>query len=143
MSMSIPSNFDVDLGLDINGVPTSYSFGISSLPKINMGLDPIEIRPIDIGITSLPKINIGLDPIEIRPLDVSLQIKVAPTRVSTPANFKICLGMFGIELASIRLCGQGQVIAEPYVANPCECGGVPSRSGVVSPTGGPPSPPVR
>jgi len=27
-----------------------------------------------------------------------------------------------MELLSVRLCGQAQVITEPYVPNPCECG---------------------
>jgi len=108
MSIKIPSNFgfdvDLDLGLDISGIPTAYG----------------------IGITSLPKINIGFDPIEIKPIDMSFRIKEIPSvRMSLPADFKVCLGLLGFEMASIRLCGQGQVITESYVANPCECRGRP------------------
>ena len=38
-----------------------------------------------------------------------------------PANFKVGFNLFGSEFFSVNLCGQGQVITEPYVPNPCEC----------------------
>ncbi|HET9640761.1 MAG TPA: hypothetical protein VFP12_16320 [Allosphingosinicella sp.] len=109
MSLDIPRDFTftIGLGLDISGIPTNYGIGITTLPKINMGFDPIKI---------------GFDPIEIKPLDLSFRIKEIPSvRVHLPMDYKVCLALFGAELASIRLCGQGQVITEPYVANPCEC----------------------
>ena len=112
MSLSIPSHFDlgVDLGLDISGIPTSYNIGISALPKINLGIDPLHIQ---------------VDPLEIRPLDLSFRIKEVPSlRVHFPAHYKVCLALLGIELASVQLCGEGQVITEPYVPNPCECRGM-------------------
>jgi hypothetical protein len=105
MSLDIPSDFSftIGLGLDISGIPTNYG----------------------IGITTLPKINIGFDPIEIKPIDLSFRIKEIPSvRVHLPMDYKVCLALFGAELASIRLCGQGQVITEPYVPNPCECRGL-------------------
>ena len=111
MSLDIPSDFSftIGLGLDISGIPTNYGIGITSLPKINMGFDPINIR---------------MDPIEIKPLDLSFRIKEIPSvRMHLPMDYKVCLALFGAELASIRLCGQGQVITEPYFANPCECRG--------------------
>ena len=102
MSLSIPSSFSIgmDLGLDVSGIPTNY----------------------DIGISKLPKINIGIDPIEIKPIDFSLRLKEIPSvRIHAPANYKLCFGLLGMEVASIHLCGQGQVITEPYFPNPCEC----------------------
>ncbi|HEY5724157.1 MAG TPA: hypothetical protein VIT45_17745 [Allosphingosinicella sp.] len=111
MSLDIPSDFSftIGLGLDISGIPTNYGIGITTLPKINMGFDPIEIKPIDL----------------------SFRIKEIPSvRVHLPMDYKVCLALFGAELASIRLCGQGQVITEPYVANPCECRS--GRAGIVA-----------
>jgi hypothetical protein len=121
MSLSIPSHFDfgIDLGLDLNlsGIPTNYTVGISELPKVNIGIDPIRI---------------GIDPIEIRPIDFSFRFKEIPSvRMHFPTDYKVCFGLLGAEVASVRLCGQAQVITEPYVPNPCECG----RGRVVGPAG--------
>ena len=93
--------FDNHLGVDI---PTSYSFDI----------------------THIPKISIGLDPITVNPLDVSVRIKEVPSlRTHVPANFTLGLSLLGYDIACLRLCGEAQVINEPYVPNPCEhCGRV-------------------
>ena len=91
--------FDNHLGVDI---PTSYSFDI----------------------TNIPKISIGLDPITINPLDLSVRIKEIPSiRTHVPANFTLGLSVLGYDVACVRLCGEAQVITEPYEPNPCEhCG---------------------
>ncbi|MEP7347783.1 MAG: hypothetical protein ABI877_21110, partial [Gemmatimonadaceae bacterium] len=40
-----------------------------------------------------------------------------------PANFRLGFSIFGVELAALHLCGEAQIITEPYVPNPCEgCG---------------------
>lgn len=104
----IPSNYTVDMSLDLispvelAGIPSSYQ----------------------LDITSLPKIQIGLDPITINPLDLSLQITQIPSvRSHIPANFAVGFSIFGFQLAAVHLCGEAQVITEPYVPNPCEpCG---------------------
>jgi hypothetical protein len=113
MSVKLPSRFDfgVDLDADISGIPTSYSFAITGIPKIAIGLDPIEIKPLE------------FKPIEIKPLDLSFRIKEIPSvRVHLPTDYRVGLTLLGFELACVRLCGQGQVITEPYVPNRCECG---------------------
>ena len=104
MSVKIPSSFDfgIDLGvdLDISGIPTSYTIATKVEP-LSMHLD--------------------LAPIEIRPLDFSLRVKEIPSvRVHLPLDYRVGLSVLGAELLCVRLCGQGQVITEPYVANPCE-----------------------
>lgn len=98
--------FDNHLGVD---VPTSYSFDITHIPKISIGLDPITINPLT-----------------VNPLDVSVRLKEIPSiRTHVPANFTIGLSVLGYDLACVRLCGEAQVITEPYVPNPCEhCGQV-------------------
>jgi len=106
MSVKIPSSFTFDL--DLEGIPTDYTIGISELPKINIGIDPIRL---------------GIDPIEIRPMEFSIRLTEIPSvRVHLPVDYRVCVALFGYELASVRLCGEAQVITEPYVPNPCECG---------------------
>jgi hypothetical protein len=109
MSVSIPSSFDfgVDLGvdLDISGIPTSYS--------INANVAPM---------------SLNLGPIDIRPIDFSLRVKEIPAiRAHLPLDYRVGLTVLGAELVCVRLCGQGQVITEPYVANPCEARGAIQR----------------
>jgi hypothetical protein len=105
MSVSIPSSFDfgVDLGvdLDISGIPTTYS--------INANVAPM---------------SLNLGPIDIRPIDFSLRVKEIPAiRAHLPLDYRVGLTLLGAEVLCVRLCGQGQVITEPYVANPCEARG--------------------
>lgn len=109
MSVSIPSSFDfgVDLGvdLDISGIPTSYS--------INANVAPM---------------SLNLGPIDIRPIDFSLRVKEIPSiRAHLPLDYRVGLTVLGAELLCVRLCGQGQVITEPFVANPCEARGAIQR----------------
>jgi hypothetical protein len=109
MSVKIPSHFEFDLGmdLDVSGIPTNYTFGITQLPKMNVGIDPMRFT---------------IDPLEIKPLDMSFRLKEIPSvRVHFPVDYRVAVGFLGIELACVRLCGQSQVITEPYVPNPCEC----------------------
>jgi hypothetical protein len=104
----VPSNYTVEMSLDLvspvdlTGIPSSYQ----------------------LDITNLPKIQIGLDPITINPLSLSLQITQIPSiRAHVPANFVAGFSLFGFQLAAIQLCGEAQVITEPYVPNLCEpCG---------------------
>lgn len=104
MSVSIPSSFDfgVDLGvdLDVSGIPTNYS--------VNAAVQPLTL-------------NLNLSPVEVRPIDFSLRLKEIPAiRAHLPLDYRVGLTLLGAELLSVRLCGQGQVITEPYEANPCE-----------------------
>lgn len=104
MSVKIPSSFDfgIDLGLDldISGIPTSYTLA-ARLEPLSMSLD--------------------LAPVEIKPVDFSLRVKEIPSvRVHLPLDYRLGLSVLGLDLLCLRLCGQGQVITEPYVPNPCE-----------------------
>ena len=107
MSVKIPSSFDfsIDLGLDISGLPTDYTVNANIAP-ISLNLGPIEVRPL-----------------ELKPLDLSLRLKEIPAiRAHLPLDYRVGLSVLGAELLCVRLCGQGQVITEPYVPNPCEAG---------------------
>ncbi len=109
---SIPDHYKVDLDIvgpvELQGIPTAYQIDIRSLPKIQIGLDPITINPLT-----------------INPLDLSVRVKEIPSvRTHIPANFNVGVSVLGLELFSIQLCGEAQVITEPYVRNLCEyCSG--------------------
>jgi hypothetical protein len=110
MSVKIPSSFDfgIDLGVDISGIPTNYTVNTNVSP-ITLNLGPIEVKPL-----------------EFKPVDISLRLKEIPSiRAHLPLDYRVGLSVLGSELLCVRLCGQGQVITEPYVANPCE-----TRSGL-------------
>lgn len=105
--MSLPTNYTLNVG------------GTGSPIDVGIGLPQI-----DIDIVSLPKINIGLDPIEIKPVTLDLHVsieKIPSIRMHFPVDYKVCVGLLGSEILSVHLCGQGQLITEPYVPNPCEC----------------------
>jgi len=104
--LGVGHTFDNHLGVDI---PTSYSIDITNIPKISIDVDPVTINPVT-----------------INPLDVSVRIKEIPSiRTHVPANFTLGISVLGYELACLRLCGEAQVINEPFEPNPCEhCGHV-------------------
>jgi hypothetical protein len=99
----IPSNYTVDLDLvspvELIGIPTGYSVDVNSLPKMHIALDPITVNPMDLRV----------------------HLKEIPSvRTHVPAAFTVGFSILGVQVASIRLCGEAQVITEPYVPNPCE-----------------------
>lgn len=120
---SIPQPFDTHLTgslssvgmvgpigpVTIAGIPDTFHINIDHLPKIQLGLDPVTLH---------------LDPVEF-----SLSIKEIPSvRGHLPADFSVGLSLLGMELLSVRLCGEAQIITEPYRPNPCErCGGATVR----------------
>jgi hypothetical protein len=97
----------------LSGIPTSFAFDVSHLPKIQIGVDPVEFRPIT-----------------VNPLDVSVRVKEIPSvRTHIPALFTLGLSVLGYEIVCARLCGEAQLITEPYEPNPCEHCGRPHGPG--------------
>jgi len=108
--MGVPSSYSVDVDVtdlpDITvasigsvgpvtlaGIPTTYTIDVDRLPQIRIHTDPIELK-----ITEIPSV-----------------------RGHIPSDYKVAFSVLGFELLGVRLCGETQVITEPYVANPCEC----------------------
>jgi hypothetical protein len=63
------------------------------------------------------------DPLTISPLTINpltVNINLLPTRFHLPVDMSIGINLLGHELACIRLCGEAQLINEPYRPNPCE-----------------------
>lgn len=107
---SIPNSFTFDhdflgpLPLEVSGIQGTYHFNLDHVPKIQIGLDPLTINPIT-----------------FNPMDVSVRLKEFPSiRTHVPADFRVGLSVLGFQLVCLRVCGEAQVITEPYVPNPCE-----------------------
>ena len=88
----------------VAGIPDTYHINIEKLPKISIGVDPMTLNfspvSLSVGITEIPNI-----------------------RGHLPADFSVGFSLLGLELACIRLCGEAQIITEPYRPNRCErCG---------------------
>ncbi|MGH8428483.1 MAG: hypothetical protein ACRES7_10980 [Gammaproteobacteria bacterium] len=97
----------------IDGIPDTYHIDVDNLPKIQLGVDAVHIN-----VDSLPKIQLGVDPMTV---NMNIAVTEIPnTRVHFPADFSVGLSLFGMELLCVRLCGEAQMINEPYRPNPCE-----------------------
>src|SRR5450755_5101737 len=104
-SADISLTFDDSLSIGLPQ-PLGVSAGITEIPKISIGLDPLTIEPLTI---------------TVNPLELSIGITEIPSvRVHFPTNFSVALSILGRELFCARLCGEAQVITEPYEPNPCE-----------------------
>jgi hypothetical protein len=118
------------------GVPSTFHIDVTHLPNIAVtGVGPV--GPVTVaGIPDhfyisieklpdpLPKIQLGIDPLEVKPLSIALSVKELPSiRAHLPADFSVGLSLLGLELLCLRLCGEAQLITEPFQPNPCErCG---------------------
>jgi hypothetical protein len=91
----------------VAGIPDTFHINIDKLPKIQIGVDPVSMH---------------LDPV-----DFNVSIKEIPSiRAHLPVDFNVGLSLLGMELMCVRLCGEAQVITEPYRPNFCErCGTLP------------------
>jgi len=117
MSISIPQPFrgSVVGPVTVAGIPSTYTVGISSIPPVHFAMD--SLPTIHVAVDTMPTIPIKLEPVEIR------LTEFPSIRAHIPANFAVGFQVMGTELATIRLCGEAQVITEPYRPNPCEvCG---------------------
>jgi hypothetical protein len=116
--LSLPDVYVADLPpVDVLSLPP-VSVDVNSMADLRITdigpVGPVTLAGIPssftVGVTSLP--------------DVNLRIREIPSvRAHIPANFRLGFSILGIELAALHLCGEAQIITEPYVANPCEvCG---------------------
>jgi hypothetical protein len=96
--------------VSVTGIPDTYYFNVDKLPQIDIKFEPVT-----------------LEPITYNPIPLNLSIKEIPsTRTHLPANYSVGVSLLGVDVLCIRLCGEAQVITEPYIPNPCEvCGVVP------------------
>ena len=94
--------FENDLGVDLSGIPSSFS----STSRTSRRSRSASTRSSSSRSRS-------------EPLDVSVRLKEIPSiRTHVPALFTLGLSVLGYELVCARLCGEAQVITEPYEPNP-------------------------
>ena len=125
---SVSGSFGAVGPVTLGGLPDTYTIRLPQIGKISFGVDPLD------STVTLKPVRISLDPIETRIAITS----IPSVRVHLPVNYSVCFAILGVELASIRLCGEGMVITEPYRPNPCEvCG--PDRSAVTDATAATPN----
>lgn len=98
--------------VSLAGIPDTFHLDVTNLPKIRLGVDPIAMQAT-------------IDPVEVA-TRISIE-RIPDIRAHLPANFSVGLSLLGLELLCLRLCGEGQVITEPYRPNPCERCGAPSQ----------------
>jgi hypothetical protein len=117
MSFKPPQPFRTRLegGVNLTGLPTTYTVNVGTLPTIRLAVDSLPM--IQLSIEKIPKVQLGIDPVELR------LTEFPSIRGHLPADFCVGLSLLGLDLATIRLCGEAQIITEPYRPNPCEiCG---------------------
>ena len=118
-----------------------YTIDLLSEPDVHVASLP----PVDVDVNSLPDLKISeigaVGPVTLAGIpdrysvaisslpDLILRIREIPSiRAHVPADFRLGVSVFGVEVAALRLCGEAQVITEPYVANPCEHCGPPKQT---------------
>jgi hypothetical protein len=117
MSVEIPQPFKTKVvsPVTIAGIPDTFHIDVTHIPTIFLNVE--HLPQIDFNIVHIPKIELGVDPVEIR------LTELPSIRGHLPADFCVGLSVMGLELMNVRLCGEAQIITEPYVPNPCErCG---------------------
>jgi len=59
-------------------------------------------KPVTFSIKDIPQIQLSAD------------IGLKPTRIHNPLHFTFCISLFGLELMTFAVCGEGMTIIEPY-----------------------------
>jgi uncharacterized protein YegP (UPF0339 family) len=87
----------------------------------DIGMSTIRVKELadfnsNIAVKELPKVfldsNVDMN------TDNAIRIKEIPeVRTHLPAHYNLGFKLFGVEIASISLCGEGQVITEKYRPN--------------------------
>ncbi len=119
MGVDIPQPFHsvLDGPITVSGIPSTFDINVDKIPDIHAYME--KLPAIHLNIDNIPKIQLGVDPVEIR------LTQFPSIRGHLPADFCVGLSILGMELMNIRLCGEAQIITEPYKPNPCEvCGPV-------------------
>jgi len=100
--------------VDVNVLPDLTITDIGPVGPVTLAGIPSNYT---VGISTLP--------------DVNLRIREIPSfRAHIPANFRLGFSVLGVELAALHLCGEAQIITEPFVPNPCERCGAPRQQPV-------------
>jgi hypothetical protein len=139
MSVSVPQPFVSNVNVaqpfrskleGIPSIPTSYTYGVTEIPPVSVAVT--DIPQVDYAVKELPVIRLSVDNVapihySVDPIEIKLT-EVPSVRTHLPADFAVSFSMLGVDFGTIRLCGEAQIITEPYRPNPCEtCGPTISR----------------
>ena len=125
-------------------MPT-YGVNVKHMPLVHVAevdVDVVDLPPVD--VSSLPDLTIteigAVGPVTLAGIpdrytvaiselpDLNVRIREIPSiRAHVPASFRLGFSVLGVELGALHLCGEAQVITEPYVPNPCERCGSPRQ----------------
>jgi hypothetical protein len=108
-----PNPLDVDLGFTVGGtvgVNANATLNIPTLPKITIGLDPIQINPLSLEIKPLD-INLAVTRLPL----IDIQFGFRPMRFHFPMNMKLAICALGKEVLSFGTCGESMLVIEDYV----------------------------
>ena len=125
--------------VNVHTLPDVY---VADLPVVDV--DVVDLPTVDVDVNSLADLTItevgAVGPVTLAGIpsnytvaisnlpDLNLRIREIPSvRAHVPANFRLGFSILGIELAALHLCGEAQIITEPYVPNPCERCGSPRQ----------------
>jgi len=88
---------------------------VTELPTVHAEVD--ELPTIRLSVDHVARIPVAFEPIEIR------LTEIPSVRTHLPADFAVGFSLWGTEIGAVHLCGEAQVITEPYRPGPCEvCG---------------------
>jgi hypothetical protein len=59
-------------------------------------------KPITFSIKDIPQIQLSAD------------VGMKPTRIHNPLHYTFCISLFGLEIMTFAICGEGMTIIEPY-----------------------------
>lgn len=119
----------------MGSIPDKYTVTLGGLVGVGLGggvaVDIKNIPTINLSVEKIPDLHLSIDklpPIKVEPLEIQLT-RFPDIRGHLPADFCVGLSVLGMELMNLRLCGEAQIITEPYHPNPCErCGPAPVRT---------------
>ena len=118
MGVTIPQPFKSKLTDPVEVQLLSTTIGLNLGP---ITVNPITLNPISATLTLNP-VHVSID--HLPPIEIRLT-ELPSIRAHLPVDMGVCMSLFGVDLMAIRLCGEAQMITEPYHPNPCErCGNI-------------------
>jgi len=120
LSTAISADYGLD-DIHIKEIPP-VSFGVTQFPEVtaNSNISIKEIPPLVSTVTTVSTVSTDsrIAITEIPPITSNVNVaitQIPEQRVHLPTHYQIGFALFGVELWSLSLCGETQVINEKYV----------------------------
>jgi len=118
-SITIPKDYTLSVGGLATAITADYGLDdirVKELPEVtgNANISIKEIPKLESSVSTDSKIAIT----EIPPITSNVNIAIThipEQRVHLPTHYQVGFALFGVELWSLSLCGETQVINEKYV----------------------------